>query len=270
MDDRQKLKSAFDQIHAEEAIKTQTKKYLFDKVYRKEKKHLSPLPKFAAAGACCLLLFIMGGSYLFFTPTVFISVDVNPSLELGINRFDRVVSVTGYNEDGRSLIDSLQLKYMDYSTALESLLSNQEMAIYLSEDAEVVLTVAGNNKTQSNEILENVESFSSEHQNVHCHSGDTEEFHHAHEAGLSFGKYQAWQILQELNPDITLEEVQDMTMAEIRELIQKYSQENFPENNDSQTAEDTEGSGNSSENSQGTSYENKTSQPHHQHEHGHN
>lgn len=61
-----------------------------------------------------------------------------------------------------------------------------------------------------------------------------------------------------------------MTMAEIRELIQKYSQENFPENNDSQTAEDTEGSGNSYENSQGTSYENKTSQPHHQHEHGHN
>ena len=72
MDDRQKLKSAFDQIHAEESIKTQTKKYLFEKVYHKEKKHLSPLPKFAAAGACCLLLFIIGGSYLFFTPTVFI------------------------------------------------------------------------------------------------------------------------------------------------------------------------------------------------------
>ena len=63
MDDRQKLKSAFDQIHAEESIKTQTKKYLFEKVYHKEKKHLSPLPKFAAAGACCLLLFIIGGSY---------------------------------------------------------------------------------------------------------------------------------------------------------------------------------------------------------------
>ena len=68
----------------------------------------------------------------------------------------------------------------------------------------------------------------SEHQNVYCHSGNSEEVHHAHDAGLSFGKYQAWQVLQDLDPDITLEEVQDMTMSEIRDLIWKYSQEKSP------------------------------------------
>ena len=30
------------------------------------------------------------------TPTAYISIDINPSLELGINRFDRIVSVEGY------------------------------------------------------------------------------------------------------------------------------------------------------------------------------
>ena len=100
MDEKEKLKASLDQIHAEESLKTSTKKYLFEKVYFKEKKRPSPLRKFAAAAVCSLAVFIGGGSWLFFTPTAFISVDVNPSLELGINRFDRIVSVTGYNEDG--------------------------------------------------------------------------------------------------------------------------------------------------------------------------
>ena len=93
----------------------------------------------------------------------------------------------------------------------------------------VVLTVAGDNAAKSSEILDNVESCMSEHQNVYCHSGNSEEVHHAHDAGLSFGKYQAWQVLQDLDPDITLEEVQDMTMSEIRDLIRKYSQEKSQE-----------------------------------------
>lgn len=270
MDEKQKLKSALDQIHAEDSLKTHTKKYLFEKVYYKEKKRHSPLRKFAAAGVCSLLVFLIGGSYLFFTPTAFISVDVNPSLELGINRFDRVVSVTGYNEDGRTLADSLQVKYMDYSAALESLLSNQELKAYLTEDTEVVLTVAGDSDTQSSEILENVETFSSQHHNVSCHSSDTEEIHHAHEAGLSFGKYQAWEILHELNPDITLEEVQGMTMTEIRDLILKYSQDNFQEYNGSDTPEAIEEPEDSpNDTSQGAEADNSVSGYHHQHGHGH-
>src|SRR5699024_6827501 len=148
MDEKEKLKASLDQIHAEESLKTSTKKYLFEKVYFKEKKRSSPLRKFAAAAVCSLAVFIGGGSWLFFTPTAFISVDVNPSLELGINRFDRIVSVTGYNEDGKALADSLDLKYMDYSDALESLLADQEMEVYLSDNADVVLTVAGNSDSK--------------------------------------------------------------------------------------------------------------------------
>lgn len=37
MDEKEKLKASLDQIHAEESLKTSTKKYLFEKVYFKEK-----------------------------------------------------------------------------------------------------------------------------------------------------------------------------------------------------------------------------------------
>lgn len=244
MKEKEKLKAAFDQIRAEEELKERTKEYLSEKVYARKKKRTSPLRNFAAAAACALLVFLAGGSYLYFTPTAYISVDVNPSLELGINRFNRIVSVTGYNEDGKALADSLDLKYMDYSDALEALLADQDMEVYLSDNADVVLTVAGKSENQSSQILETVESCASSHENVHCHSGDTEEIHHAHNAGLSFGKYQAYLTLKGLDPSVTLEEIQDMTMSQIRELIQEYSQE------DSQ--------GNPQGNSQGNSWKNSS------------
>lgn len=244
MKEKEKLKAAFDQVRAEEELKERTKKYLSEKVYARKRKRTSPLRNFAAAAACALLVLLAGGSYLYFTPTAYISVDVNPSLELGINRFDRIVSVTGYNEDGKALADSLDLKYMDYSDALEALLADQDMEVYLSDNADVVLTVAGKSESQSSQILETVESCVSDHENVHCHSGDTEEIHHAHNAGLSFGKYQAYLTLKELDPSVTLEEIQDMTMSQIRELIQAYSQE------DSQ--------GSSQGNSQGNSWKNSS------------
>ena len=252
MKEKEKLKAAFDQVRAEEKLKERTKEYLSEKVYARKKKRTSPLRNFAAAAACALLVFLAGGSYLYFTPTAYISVDVNPSLELGINRFDRIVSVTGYNEDGKALADSLDLKYMDYSDALEALLADQDMEVYLSDNADVVLTVAGKSESQSSQILETVESCVSDHENVHCHSGDTEEIHHAHNAGLSFGKYQAYLTLKELDPSVTLEEIQDMTMSQIRELIQAYSQEDSQGNSRKNSSDSTDDSSDAAQESTGS------------------
>ena len=42
---------------------------------------------------------------------------------------------------------------------------------------------------------------------------------------MSVGRYQAYLRLRELDPDITAEEVQAMTMREIEQLLQAYAQE---------------------------------------------
>ena len=49
-------------------------------------------------------------------------------------------------------------------------MEDQNMEVYLADNADVVLTVAGDNAAKSSEILDNVESCMSEHQNVYCHS----------------------------------------------------------------------------------------------------
>lgn len=104
-------KTALDRIHAEEQLKERTRTYpgaagLVQQQTRR-RTHWRP----ALASLCLLLMLALGSYWLFLVPTAFISIDLNPSLELSINRFDRVIAVQGYNDEGQAIADSLQLQY---------------------------------------------------------------------------------------------------------------------------------------------------------------
>ena len=51
--------------------------------------------------AVCLMVLCFGwaGYNIYYTPITVISVDINPSVELGVNRFDRVISVSAFNSE---------------------------------------------------------------------------------------------------------------------------------------------------------------------------
>ena len=220
-----RIKAALDAIHAEEELKQRTQEYLARALYGKRRRltllrQLRP----ALAAACLLLVLCLGGSYLYFTPTAFLSVDINPSLELGINRFDRVVSVEAYNEDGQALSDTLEIKYLDYRDALEQIVNSPEMSAYL-EDGILSLTVAGEREYQCEAIYQAMEDCASGQRNIRCHTGSSDAVQGAHSHGMSVGRYQVYLILRELDPDITVEEIQNMTMGEMYQKIWAYAQE---------------------------------------------
>lgn len=233
-------KKAFDQIHAEPELKEHTRAYLKEKVYRTSARHASHIRRLAAASVFCLFLCAAGVCYLFFTPVTYISVDINPSLELGLNCFRRIISVEGYNDAGASLADSLDLKYLDYMDALDRILKSDTIETLLSGDDVLSLTVAGESETQNQEVLQDMETSVSGYSNVHCHSGDMEEVHEAHSCGMSFGKYQAFLILQELDPSVTSEDVQDLSMHEIWSRIRQLSGDSS-DSSDTCGTEDTSG-----------------------------
>ena len=218
-------KNTFDQIHAEPELKEHIKEYLSEKVYRVHDRRVSHFRRLAAASVLCLFLCAAGVCYLFFTPVTYISVDINPSLELSLNCFDRVVSVDGYNDDGKALAESLSLRYMNYMNALNRILESDTIKTLLSENNDLSLTVAGESETQSQKVLRDVEASVSASSNIHCHSGDMGEVQEAHSCGMSFGKYQAFQILQELDPSVTADEITGLTMHEIWERIRQLSDE---------------------------------------------
>ena len=218
------FKELFGPVRAEEDLKDRTRTFLAERTqgYTKRAAAKREYPAYAAACAC-LALVLLGGRWLYFTPTAAISIDINPSIELSVNRFDRVIAVTGFNEDGQELSRELNVKYKNYTQAVEQILHHDSITALLSDGEVMSITVAGPDEQQSATLLSGVEACAAGRHNIDCYSARPEEAAAAHEAGLSCGKYRAFLELQRLDPDITPEAVQSMTMREIRDRIDLLS-----------------------------------------------
>lgn len=223
---KNKIHDAFQQIHAEESLKHNTKAFL------REQREASFRPnmfrrRFAILASACLFFLTVGfgGWRIYFTPTASVSIDINPSLELSVNRFNKVLAVTGYNTDGKELASSLQVKYMDCEDAIDKIVTSDRVKDLLSGDEVLTITVSGENTSQCRRIYSHAETSTKESQNTYCYMADHEDTEEAHHLGLSSGKYQAFLRLQSLGSDITAEEVKDMTMKEIHDLIHSLSGE---------------------------------------------
>ena len=219
-----KIRAAFGEIHAEEDLKAQTRAYLARQAPG-HRRRISGRMRLVPALACFLLVLLAGwgGYHTYFTPSAIISIDVNPSLELGVNRFDKVVSVEGYNEDGAALADAVDVKYMDYAQALTRILDSDAFAPYTSEQASVSIAVFGSDAEKSSEMLSQVEACTAGYTNTHCYADTMEVAAAAHAVGLSCGKYRAYLELHELDPSVTPADIQGMTMREIRDRIAALS-----------------------------------------------
>ncbi len=223
-----KLQEIFDNVHAEDALKDKTRVFLRKKTRDYQKNKASRFKRMIPAVACVLLLLAGWGGYrIYFTPTAVLSIDINPSVELGINRFDRVVSVKEYQDDEENLTGSTSVRFMEYTEALEQILSSEPIADLVAQDEVLSITVIGSDEGRTEEMLSSIEKCTAGQKNTYCYAANSQEVAAAHEAGLSYGKYRAFLEVQALDPTITAEEVKNMTMRQIRDLIKDLSGDDF-------------------------------------------
>lgn len=174
-----------------------------------------------ALAACAVLiaLGIGGGAYVYQTPVAYVGIDINPSIELGVNYFDRVVSAEGDNADGQDILSETNVVGMSYEEALVSLNDSLTNKGYLTADAAVAVTVMCDDDSRCSNLEETSQRcFSSAGQGVYCSRATSTEHHEAHKAGLGMGKYLAWRSLVDTGVDISADDVAHMTMSELRAL----------------------------------------------------
>lgn len=175
----------------------------------------------AVAACLCLLMIGVGGYTVYDTETAYIDIDVNPSVELGVNCFDIVVSTRAYNEDGQRALDHVSLTGKRYEEALQLLLQSEEAIGYIGEDSFVAVNIASGNQNQ----VTNLEGSSASCiqrtpvQNYSCSQMTKAEHLAAQDKGMGMGKYRAYLILHDLDPAITPEECSLMSMRELRDRI---------------------------------------------------
>ena len=222
MSDR-RLKEAFDNVRADDEIVRRTREYLARKTYGYKKRTASAY-RIAAVLACfMILMFGGGGYYLFFIPVSSISVDVNPSIELGINRFDRVVTVDTYNEGGQNIMSALNVRFLNYRDAMDMILNQESEEAYLTDDTCIAITVSGAAEGKQREMLACLHTCASSYGNVHCSSGSHGDALAAHEAGMTLGRYQAFLELQALDPSVTQQDIEGPTISQIWDRIAELS-----------------------------------------------
>ncbi len=86
-----------------------------------------------------------------------------------MNRFDQIIGVEGYNEDGQELAASLDVLYKDYESALSEVLEAQWMQDYLQEDEMLSIAVVQTEEKQGAEILDYVKNCTGKQKNTYCY-----------------------------------------------------------------------------------------------------
>lgn len=215
------IREAFDQVRATEQMKQSVSGYLVQK-RRKNADNSFKLRMRSLVPVCALLLICIGiGNWYFWEmPVSYVSVDVNPSIELTLNRRNRVTDAKSRNRDGAKVLEYVQLKGKDYLEAVELLVESEAMQQYLTADAELTVTVASLN---AEELLSGLESsVVSTHYHGMCRSADMETVASAHDHDMSLGKYQMYQLLSQYGSGLTAEDCRNISMCRLRELLSQY------------------------------------------------
>lgn len=107
---------------------------------KKKKKRWAPL---AAAACLALVLVGGGGGYYYYSANnavaSLVSLDVNPSIQLEVNKNEKVLSATPMNDDGAEILDGMDLKGTQADVAMYAIIGSLLQHGYVDELANSIL-----------------------------------------------------------------------------------------------------------------------------------
>ena len=185
--------------------------------------------------ACLAVVFLasLGGYKLYFTEASIISMDINPSLELSINCFDKVISSTSYNKDASKLLAEEDVKGLSYMQAIDALLKSETSQPYLEKNKYLELAVySKHNTSMAKKVNSKVQSVTKTYPNVQvsCHRADKKTVTSAHRNHMSLSKYLTFLDLQKVAPELKASDYTHCQIGEMKNQIKKHHQKNKHQN----------------------------------------
>ncbi|WHY68492.1 anti-sigma factor domain-containing protein [Neobacillus sp. SuZ13] len=156
--------------------------------------------KFKPVWALVAVFVIMLGSFFPMYQSnkayAYMSIDVNPSIELGVNKKMQVVKIKGFNKDGKKIVSHLtSWKKKNVSDLVQTILAEMNKEGYLSKNDHVIISTARTKSPEENvekELKANIEEIkaSIEKQNAEptVVNASKESLDDAHKRGITTGK----------------------------------------------------------------------------------
>lgn len=247
-----RFKSALNRITASDDLKETTRAYvsgtLASNIAPVRKSQKSLFARRAVAAACALLLVssISGGAYAYYkTPVSYLSLDINPSVELGVNGFGNVVSATAYNNDGRAILAGQDVKGSSVKEAVSKLVQSAAQKGFVADDGSTVIAVTS--ETDNGSTAAHLEDAAAQGADDAVKAeGDTasvqkenvalERRDEARKLGITPGKLNLIEKLQALDPTITVDQYKDAKVTDIMKKFVTLKKQTLPQNNSSSSA----------------------------------
>lgn len=201
-----------------------------------KKNRKSLIIKLVASAAAVVLLAAaaLTGIYSYLrTPVSTVSLDVNPGIELSLNKSDRVLSVTALNSDGAAILGDMDLAGTDLETAVNALIGSMLKNGYLSDISNsILISVDGDNAQKNAQIQKQLSAvINSLLQNNEVEGAvltqsvttDANIQALAEKYGISEGKAQFVCEIVNANPRYTVDELATLSVNELN-LISQSSQ----------------------------------------------
>mgnify|MGYP006867957993 CR=1 FL=1 len=227
-----------------------------EKVQEKKEKRLSFRSFYVLAPVCLFILLLAGAfGFNFYNSNKvvsYLSIDINPSVMLGVNSKDTVKEVDNLNDDAKKLTEDLDLVGMEVDDATNKIIDKAIELGYINEedsDNTILLSTYCDNKKASNSIKNKVNNSVNKNLNARGIRAlivdeelTVEDAQKANEYGVSEAKILFVKRALEENPDLEFEDLIYLPAKEIAKYISDY---------DSITGGKGQGNGNGSSQGQG-------------------
>lgn len=205
---REELRQALEPVRAGEERRRHTLAFL------EEKRARGSCRGWRYSVVAVSLLLCLGGYGVYSVPVSAVSVELESPVQLQLNCFDRVVSAQAYDPQGDQLLQDTDLTHCGWTEAVERLAQTAQA------QGKVWVTVQADSPQQQQEMAGELAQSGGETAFV-CDGATPEEWQAAQEAGLSVGRYRAWQQLLLKDPTITAQQVRSLPMSQLRRMLQE-------------------------------------------------
>lgn len=190
---------------------------------------------FAASAAAMVVL--GSGTWAYASPYSYVSLDVNPSIEFTVNRFDRVLEAKAMNEDGEEILKAVylnDLKNKTINNALTAAIEQISQTGYFENNTETGLVIAASAKNDkkaealAQELHETVDTGlakKGQEVEVEAFSVGFDQVEKAKELGVTPGKLNLVEDLQASAADPETIDVKEWLSKPVKEIM-KATEEN--------------------------------------------
>lgn len=149
----------------------------------------------------------------------YISLDINPSIQLVIDENNKVIGIEAYNDEGKYIIDGIEYEEHDYLEICKEIITSEQFKKYCGDNSTLLVTVTSNGDYNDAYIRSLKDMIEEYYANGIVKSCDSKYIEAAKDADMSIGKYHEYAELNSLDDSYTIEVCRDMSIEEIHDEI---------------------------------------------------